>query len=323
MKKQEDIEIQFPGITILLPLFNAARYIDQLEEQIDANLSINDEVVIVDDCSQDSTLHKLEKWQRKNTKIRVLRNPNKGFVNALNLGVSEASNEWIARWDQDDLYSNERLKLQREYLTDKNVAVFSDFSFISSSGKKIGSMQTAITNDATKLSILSAHRTAHPSAIFSKGAFLAAEGYRNKDFLAEDISLWLRLSRLGNFASTPNLLLNYRVSPTSMTGTSQKQSYANKDKVIREIKLQEQIVTNLTKDWSEVFDLYDCYSFASRRKILLLLDLINASRNNYKINPKLILNISSLLLTEKHTVMNISQLYLERNSRKKARKYKI
>jgi hypothetical protein len=57
-----------------------------------------------------------------------------------------------------------------------NVAVFSDFSFISSTGINLGTMQTPLTSDATKLSVVGALRTAHPASIFSKAAFYEAGG---------------------------------------------------------------------------------------------------------------------------------------------------
>ena len=281
METDKNINLEKPGISIVLPLKNAGIYIDQLLLQINVNVSDKDEVIIIDDYSEDTTLYKLKDWQRKNKGFRVLKNKNKGFINALNFGVAEASNEWIARWDQDDLYSNIRLETQREYLKRGTVAVFSDFSFISSKEKILGSMQTAITSDATKLSIVGAHRTAHPAAIFSKSAFYDVGGYRDKDFLAEDISLWLRLSRLGNFVSIPDILLNYRVHPGSLSGKNQKLSQAKKHKVLNEIRLQQEVITNITQEWREIFETYDLYSYAVRRKILLLHDLINIRRYNY------------------------------------------
>lgn len=184
-------------------------------------------------------------------------------------------------------------------------------------------MQTAITSDATKLSILATHRTAHPSAVFSKEAFFAVGGYRNKDFLAEDISLWLRLSRVGNFVSIPNQLLNYRVSSTSMTGTSQKLSHAKKFEVLNEIKINKEVIVNISKNWQETFNLYEFQSYPSRRKILFLLDLIIADRYDYKISPTLIIHISKILFRQKNTFLGISQLFFERKARREARKFKV
>jgi glycosyltransferase involved in cell wall biosynthesis len=320
---QNYVKVETPGITIVLPVHNAAVYINQLMRQIEANILEKDEIIIIDDNSEDTTLDKLHEWQRLNKKIRVLKNKKKGFVNALNLGVSEATYEWIARWDQDDSYSDNRLRIQREYLRSGNVAVFSDFSFISSTGINLGTMQTPLTSDATKLSVVGALRTAHPASIFSKAAFYEAGGYRDKDFLAEDISLWLRLSRLGNFVSIPELLLNYRVSPLSLTGTNQELSYINKRKVLTNIRIQQEVITNISNDWNDIFRSYDQNSFASRRKILLLIDLIAARRAKYKISPSLVLEISNKLLSEKQTIKNIGHLYLERCRRKKARNFSI
>ena len=181
------------GISVVMPVKNGAAFISELSKSLNSNLGIYDEVLVIDDHSDDNSLQELNSWAKNNEKVRVLQNMGHGIVDALNFGVSESRNSWVARFDVDDLYVSNRLESQRLFLKPGRVAIFSDYSFFSDTHNNLGSIQSGITNNATKLSLVSGQRTAHSSAIFNKSAFEYAGEYRKEDFPAEDLSLWLRV----------------------------------------------------------------------------------------------------------------------------------
>jgi teichuronic acid biosynthesis glycosyltransferase TuaG len=307
------------AISVVLPVKNAIKYINTLEKQLIQNISQHDEIIIVDDCSIDSTFSQFSFWARDKSQVQVVKNKNSGFVNALNLGVSIAQNDWIARWDQDDQYTPDRLKIQAKLLTINSVAVFSDFLLRTELGETLGSIQSPLFNSPTKISIVGARRTAHSSAIFSKSAFDEVGGYLNEDFLAEDISLWLRLSKLGNFSSAPFELLQYQITNTSLSGLNQITSRNKKNEIIGRYRLSQTDINNLSLNWEEYFKQYEEYNDAIRRKVFLFFDLISLYRCGYKISKNTLNRILMLLLKEKEFISCLNTVRLERLKRKKAR----
>lgn len=265
---------QTKAISAVMPVRNGEKYLDNLTEIIDSNLAENDELIVINDNSDDGTLNKLQSWAKRNSKIRVITNKGDGIVDALNLGISESHNEWIARFDVDDLYSSNRLTIQRESISSNHVAIFSDYHFFASQNDNLGTIPVAITDIATKLSLISGQRTAHSSAVFNKLAFTEVGMYRKQDFPAEDLSLWLRLSRMGEFYSIPEVLMKYRISQQSITSTMRIESFAKKLQLLAEIGIQDEIISEAFEQASMLFAEYEKYTFENQRKLLFIRDLI-------------------------------------------------
>ena len=80
-----------------------------------AHQDIQFEVLVIDDCSTDSTFERLKGSQKYNANLSVLKTPrNSGPGGARNLGVENASGDWILFLDSDDCYDSSTLiKLKR------------------------------------------------------------------------------------------------------------------------------------------------------------------------------------------------------------------
>ena len=262
------------AISCLLPVRNGSSFISSIRDSITANLSETDEVIVVDDNSTDDTALKLARWAEDDSRIRVLRNPSSGLVSALNFGISESKNSWIARFDADDLYAPNRLLLQRQGISNDVVAIFTDYSFISEKNKKLGYMPSAIFKNQTYLSLVSSQRTAHPSVMFNKDAVVEVGGYQLGDFPAEDISLWLRLSKVGEIQTIPIEGLRYRLSGNSITGQARGDAIAMKNKLIKDFKFEQQIIKECIDSLEITYEKYTQYSYSSERYLLHLRDLL-------------------------------------------------
>lgn len=308
------------GISVVMPVKNGAAFIPELSQSLNSNLGIYDEVLVIDDHSDDNSLQELNFWAKNNEKVRVLQNKGHGIVDALNFGVSESRNSWVARFDVDDLYVSNRLESQRLFLKPGRVAIFSDYSFFSDTHNNLGSIQSGITNNATKLSLVSGQRTAHSSAIFNKSAFKSAGEYRKEDFPAEDLSLWLRLSRLGEFYSVPKILMNYRIGFDSVTSTNRAESISKKAELIKGIGIENSVVENAINEWSDTLEIYKGFEYETRRKILFLRDIIQITKTKESwlelmkidgLTPNSIINPQGLSA--------IKDLYLEKRLRNQVR----
>jgi len=272
-------------ISGLLPVHNGEKFIDMCFPLILENLDLDDELIVIDNGSTDGSNIKLERWADVDSRIRLISTKKPGLVEALNLGIKESNNNWIARFDVDDIYEPDRLKNQRIVINKETVLIFTDYDFFSNSRNYLGTIPSAIESNAVSVSLVSSQRTAHPSALFSKDAVVDAGYYKEIDFPAEDLSLWLRMSRLGKIVSIPETLLHYRLSPGSTSGTRRSEAEDATKRLLANIGVNHKNIHDLISTYDSVVDLYKTYSFSREREILMLRDLYLVSKN-FKIDDK-------------------------------------
>ena len=267
-------------MTFLVPVRNISAHFNNLQIQIEANYCPGDEVIVVNDHSVDETASLLSYWSKLHPYVNVVQNQGQpGLITTLNLGLSLATKNWVARFDADDVYGPDRILSQSKQILEGTVAVFSDYKFISESGAGLGSVPSAIYPLQTSLSLTMGNRTAHPSVIFNRSAALEAGGYRIEDYLAEDLSLWLRMSRLGSLRSSPQELLHYRLNRGSVTLNSRGLSQKMFRQVLAEIGVNPADISQSISNFDSLIEMYSSDSKSSFRKLLFLRDLRSVSKN--------------------------------------------
>lgn len=113
-----------PLVSIVVPVYNAERYLADLLECISGQTYSALEVIIVDDGSTDSSFRICENWARSDDRFRVLRQPNLGAGVARNTGMSLARGEYVICMDADDLISPDMIeKMVQPCLTDPDIQV--------------------------------------------------------------------------------------------------------------------------------------------------------------------------------------------------------
>ncbi|MGE5296962.1 MAG: glycosyltransferase family 2 protein [Solirubrobacterales bacterium] len=203
-----------PLISVLMPVYNAERYVAEAVESILAQTLTDFEFLIIDDGSTDGSLTILKRYAARDSRIRLVSRPNTGYLVALNEGIGLARSESIARMDADDVSSPGRFAAQFDYLRDhpECLAVGCGVLLIDSDGQPLCEW----TNPESHEEIDEAHlhglggAIAHPATMFRRGILLAIGGYRLEMEFAEDLDLFLRLSEYGRLANVPRVLFRYR-----------------------------------------------------------------------------------------------------------------
>ena len=315
-------------VTALMPVKNGAVFLKKSIPQLQLSCKTTDEILIIDDFSEDNSAEIVKDAARTDQRIRLLINSNPGIVGALNLGLSEASNEWIARFDVDDRYEISRLDEQRVSISANVIGIFSDYDFFGEDFQYLGTIPSAIDSDAVAVSLISSQRTAHPSILFNKGSVLDVGGYKQEDFPAEDLSLWLRMSRVGNLVSIPKVLLHYRLSAGSVTGTKRQASILKKSSLIQSIGINPLNVEKASSKLEQIFEVYKPERFSNEREILLIRDLIMILRthklpekSSKKLKSQLIAYVARNLASSSKT-KSLIRLQKEKKLRDYARNFK-
>ncbi|TXJ00169.1 MAG: glycosyltransferase family 2 protein [Neisseriales bacterium] len=93
-----------PIISVVMPVYNAEKYITEAVESI-LNQTYSDfEFIIIDDCSTDSSYQILQKYAEKDKRIRIFRNDtNRKQAYTKNFAIKLAKGKFIAFMDADDI----------------------------------------------------------------------------------------------------------------------------------------------------------------------------------------------------------------------------
>lgn len=98
------------SIAILMPVFNAAPWLEACLDSIINQTHTNFEVIAVDDFSTDHSLEILEKYSLQDDRIHYFLNSDKGIIPALQLAFSKSTAELITRMDADDIMPPQKLE---------------------------------------------------------------------------------------------------------------------------------------------------------------------------------------------------------------------
>ena len=96
--------------SIIIPAYNASKYISECINSIINQTSDNYELIIIDDGSTDNTLEICNEVAKKNDRIKVIHQDNKGVSITRARGVAEAKGEYLVFCDSDDMLYSETLK---------------------------------------------------------------------------------------------------------------------------------------------------------------------------------------------------------------------
>src|SRR5258707_12307786 len=105
-----------PTISVIMPVYNSERYVEQAVESILRQTFADFEFLITDDGSTDSSLAQLRRYAARDARIRLTSRPNTGCVKALIEMVPLARGKYIARMDADDISMPERFERQVQFL---------------------------------------------------------------------------------------------------------------------------------------------------------------------------------------------------------------
>ena len=203
-------------VSIILPTYNGAARIGRSIDSVLAQTYTDWELIIIDDGSVDDIQIVLPSDER----IRYLKNEtNLGIQKSLNRGLNEAKGKYIARIDDDDVWSDTtKLEKQVAFLESnpEYVLVGTGVILVDENGNELSRYTLPSTDRAIRAKILRKNCFIHSSVMFRNIGIRYSEDVQVRH--AEDYELWLRLGIQGKVANLPIYSVTCMVRKQSLTG---------------------------------------------------------------------------------------------------------
>lgn len=135
-------------VSVITPSYNSEKYILNTIKSVQLQTYDDWELIIVDDCSEDSTCSIVENISMSDKRIRLLRQEqNGGAGKARTRGMEEATGRYIAYLDADDVWLAEKLEKQVAYMKKTNAAFScTSYEVIDDSGKRLNKIVHMLPN---------------------------------------------------------------------------------------------------------------------------------------------------------------------------------
>ena len=89
-------------VSILMPACNVEKFLKECMDSV-VNQTLKDiEIICIDDGSRDSTGNILDEYAQKDNRIKVIHKANSGYGHSMNVGLQNATGEYIGIIETDD-----------------------------------------------------------------------------------------------------------------------------------------------------------------------------------------------------------------------------
>lgn len=201
-----------PLVSIVIPAYNQAEYLDAAIESVLAQDYPRLECIVIDDGSSDDTLAVARRSEQRHPgRLTVLTQPNAGQSAALNRGWELARGDVIGYLSSDDLLCPGAIgeivaALERH---PEASTAYCDYWLIDAQGKRLRVHQSAEFSLAVMRVDLA--QPPGPGALFRRAVFDRAGGWNTSLRQVPDFEYWLRATDHGPFVRVPKVLAEFRI----------------------------------------------------------------------------------------------------------------
>lgn len=212
-----------PDISVIMSVYNGETYLKEAIESVINQTFQNWELVVINDCSTDSTSTILADFALKDERIKVHTNEvNLKLPASLNKAISLSSGKYIARMDADDICLSDRFEKQYKFMEENpDVALTScRFLTVKNGVYASGGAGGRCDNQALRAMLLVANPILHPGVI-AKAEVMKKFNYDTSLTCTEDLELWTRMAMENQkIQILPECLLIYRLHDKQITSTT-------------------------------------------------------------------------------------------------------
>ncbi len=208
-----------PLVSIVIPAYNAAKYISETIGSV-LNQSYQEfEIIVVDDASTDNTLQVVRGLAAKDNRIKLIELPHSGNPAVpRNRGVKESTGKYIAFLDADDIWVRSKLKdqihaLQRNSEADLIYSASLTFGDVTPFSSHYELLPLPGKESITYNDLIYRGNTITCSSVLVSKAVIQKAGYFDEDpeLKVEDYDLWIRISKIAKIYFIPAIHVFYRI----------------------------------------------------------------------------------------------------------------
>jgi glycosyltransferase involved in cell wall biosynthesis len=190
-------------VSVILPCYNGARWIDNAIKSILAQTFKNFELIIIDDGSTDNSKEIIAPFLC-DKRVRYSYQSNRGFSGALNSGIKASSGDLIGFIGQDDLWVPNKLELQQKFLSEHQDIdlVFSPYYSMDSRGQILreinASVPTCLTKEELITKLFLGNFIGFETVLVKRKCFDEVGFFDERMTAFSDHDMWLRIAEKFN-----------------------------------------------------------------------------------------------------------------------------
>lgn len=230
-----------PKVSVLLANYNGEKHLHEAIESVLEQTYQDFEFVIIDDASTDSSRKVIENYHDKRIK-KYYAEKNRNIAYSLNLALSMASGEYIARIDSDDVWELNKLEIQVQYMENHSecgacftkVNIIDEYSNIANDMydeyfQLFNSAENKSQREWLRFFFYQGNCLCHPSVVIRRNVLEHVGGYYHLAYVpAEDYELWTRIVMKYPIHILEEKLVRYRWEETvnKISGKTDGRIYA-------------------------------------------------------------------------------------------------
>lgn len=212
-------------ISVIMPVHNSEKFLRESLDSVLQQLDVNLELIVIDDCSSDSSVEILSEYVESNSNIRFVRlQQNSGAGASRNAGIDIATGRYLAFIDSDDVWHADKLSTQLNEMFLTGAAIcHASYSMIDESGNPLrGGVSASKVVDL--LSYMKSTEIGLSTAVIDR--LKINDLYFDVARTRQDTMLWLRLLGMGFISvGVKNVLVKYRIRRGQISKNKLKMLY--------------------------------------------------------------------------------------------------
>jgi len=242
-----------PQISVIMSVYNGETYLKEAIESVIEQTFQNWELIIINDCSTDSTAQILADFSLKDERIKVYTNEvNLKLPASLNKAISLCCGKYIARMDADDICLPNRLEKQYKFMEENQDVALSSCRFmtVKNGVYSSGGAGGRCDNKALRAMLLVANPILHPGVI-AKAEVMKKFNYDTTLTCTEDLELWIRMVMENQkIQILPECLLIYRLHDKQITSTTLERQHTEV------LKIQQKYYASILQEMDEEMQIF-------------------------------------------------------------------
>ena len=223
-------------VSIITPCYNAERFVQLTYKSLQNQSFHNWEWIVTNDNSSDNTLEILTRMSEKDSRVKVFNHDkNMGAAIARNTSLNHATGEYVAFLDVDDLWDQEKLKIQISFMEKENISFsYHHYNIVTDDGEVIKMQQVPLKYTSQDLLKFNPFAT---SSIMIKATVINSHNIRFKEHLRrrQDYIFWYDvLKHLQNAKAINDVLSSYRLVGDSSLSANKKKMAIIQWKILKD-----------------------------------------------------------------------------------------